>query len=185
MYFLAIVLPKDLNEKVLKYKHIMQQKYNCRVGLKSPAHITLVPPFWMEQNKEQHLLRDIDLISSRYSPFIIVTDNFSAFKLKTIFIALAPNKHLDEVKAATDNFFMNNLFYSIKTDTRSFHPHITIATRDLFKKDFFEIWPWFESQKFFEEWKAEGIAVLRHNKKNWDVIHTSQFKQQDFILEVE
>ncbi|MGZ3924768.1 MAG: hypothetical protein ACXVBJ_13435, partial [Flavisolibacter sp.] len=58
MYFIAIVLPPRLNEKVLKYKTMMLEKYNCKVGLKSPAHITLVPPFWMEEEKEGRLVSD-------------------------------------------------------------------------------------------------------------------------------
>lgn len=175
MYFIAVVLPGKLNEKVLKYKTMMLEKYNCKVGLKSPAHITLVPPFWMEEEKEQQLLQDTDGLSSQFSSFIICTNNFSVFKPKTIFIAMVANKKLDEIKAATDSFFKDSV-YPVKIDTRSFHPHITIATRDLYKKDFYEVWPWFAEKKFVEEWKAGGISVLRHNKKNWDVIHTSQFK---------
>ena len=176
MYFIAIVLPQDLNEKVLKYKNLMFEKYNCKVGLKSPAHITLVPPFWMNEEKEEQLISDINSLSNHLNPFSISTNNFSAFKPKTIFISLVLNDQLNDVKKATDAFFKGNAFYNIKIETRPFHPHITVATRDLFKKSFFEIWPWFAEKKFLEEWTADGISILRHNKKNWDVIYTSQFK---------
>ena len=91
MYFVAIVLPQHLNEKVLRYKQMMFDKYNCKVGLKSPAHITLVPPFWMEDKKEQQLISDIDSLSNHLHPFHISTNNFSAFKPRTIFIAVSPN----------------------------------------------------------------------------------------------
>jgi 2'-5' RNA ligase len=176
MYFIAIVLPPELDEKILKYKTMMFEKYHCKVGLKSPAHITLVPPFWMQDEKEQQLISDINFLSQRFHPFLITTDNFSAFKPRTLFIAVAPNKTLDELKQATDAFFQNNDFYKLKLDSRPFHPHITIATRDLYKKSFFEIWPWFAEKEFLHEWKAEGISLLKHNQKNWDVVFTSQFK---------
>lgn len=177
MYFIALVLPQHLNEKVLKYKQMMLDKYNCKVGLKSPAHITLIPPFWMQDEKEPQLISDIDSASQHLHVFSIATDNFSAFKPRTIFIAVSPTNELNEVKKTTDAVFKNNSFYNIKIDARPFHPHVTIATRDLFKKGFFEIWPWFEEKNFVEQWKCEGISVLRHNKKNWDVIHTSQFSK--------
>ena len=45
MYFNALVLPEQLDKKILTYKSWMADKYNCKVGLKSPAHITIVPPF--------------------------------------------------------------------------------------------------------------------------------------------
>lgn len=179
MYFIALVLPHPLNEKVLKYKQMMLDKYNCKVGLKSPAHITLVPPFWMEEEKkkEEQLIADINSLSNRLHPFSISTNNFSAFRPGIIFIALAPNEELNEVKKATDDLFKNNSFYNIKIETRPFHPHITIAARDLFKKSFYEIWPWFAEKKFVEEWTAEGISILKHNKKNWSVLYTSQFNK--------
>lgn len=180
MYFIAIVLPQDLDQKILKYKNMMFEKYNCKVGLKSPAHITIVPPFWIDEEKEQQLLSDVNALSQNFKPFVIETNNFSTFKPRTIFIAVKHNDQLDAIKKSADEFFKNNSFYNIKIDTRPFHPHITIATRDLFKKDFYEIWPWFEEKKFSEEWLAEGISVLR-NKKNWDVIYTSQFNKVNKI----
>ena len=82
---------------------------------------------------------------------------------------------LESLKETVDMFFKEGRPYKIKIDSRPFHPHITIATRDLFKKTFYEAWPIFEKEKFEEEWLAESLSVLRHNKKNWDVIQTSQF----------
>ena len=155
----------------------MLEKYNCKVGLKSPAHITLVPPFWMQEEKEEQLINDIMLMSNQLQPFNMATHNFSAFKPRTIFIAPKPNEELNKVKKAIDDFFKTNSFYNIKIDARPFHPHITIATRDLYKKSFHEIWPWFAEKEFIAEWIVEGISVLSHNKKNWDVIHTSQFQK--------
>jgi 2'-5' RNA ligase len=176
MYFIAIVLPQPLNEKILSYKNFMLEKFNCKVGLKSPAHITLVPPFWLEEEKEPQLLSEVESLSTGISSFPIATNNFSAFKPRTIFIDVKQSKELSQAKTITDNFFKKKEDSKIKIDHRPFHPHITIATRDLHKKAFHEAWPVFENKKFEEEWMATGISVLRHNKKNWDVIQTSQFK---------
>ena len=64
-----------------------------------------------------------------------------------------------------DDFFRQNPWYKIKIDERPFHPHITIATRDLFKRSFHEAWPIFEKETFEAEWEANALSVLRHNKK--------------------
>ena len=153
----------------------MLERFDCKVGLKSPAHITMVPPFWMEVEKEEVLFKDVHDLCCNNHPFVLNTINFSAFKPRTIFIDLKMGQKLIELKTKTDNFFRNNLKYQIKIDDRPFHPHITIATRDLHKKTFHEAWPLFENKKFLEEWTVEGLSVLRHNKKNWDVINTSRF----------
>jgi 2'-5' RNA ligase len=175
LYFIAIVLPPELDEKILHYKHRMAEKYDCRVGLKSPAHITIIPPFWMEEEKEAQLIADLGQLS-QLQPFPIATANFSAFPPRTIFVALSPNEALNELKKSVDSFFAGHPGYKIETETRGFHPHITIATRDLRKKFFQEAWGFYEDKKFQENWTAEGLSLLRHNKKNWDVVHTSQFK---------
>ena len=175
MYFIAIVLPEELNERILVDKKMMEEKFGCKVGLKSPAHITIVPPFWMEEEKEQRLLEDVKTISSDMHQFPVTTNNFSAFKPRTIFIDVIVDVQLAGVKDSADRFFKDNEFYKIKIDTRPFHPHITIATRDLQKRAFQEAWSLFQQKEFREEWLASGLSVLRHNRRNWEVIYTAYF----------
>lgn len=176
MYFIALVLPPELNEKVLGFKNYMREHFHCKVALKSPAHITLVPPFWMEAEQEEQLIADLDRFSIQ-EPFTLRSNDFSAFKPRTIFVALHPSAALEQLKKSCDDFFASREIYKMKIDTRPFHPHITVATRDLTKKDFHVAWPHFKQKTFSAEWQAEGISLLKHNKKNWDVIHTSQFKK--------
>lgn len=175
MYYLALVLPDELNKEVHKWKQYMLDRYHCRVGLKSPAHITIIPPFWMESNKEEQFLSDVDQLSQHVQPFEVTTNNFSAFKPRTLFIAVAENEQLNQLKKTAEDFFLNHEEYQIEKENRPFHPHITIATRDLHKKDFYEAWPFFEQKKFEVSWLATGLSVLRHNKKNWEVVHTAPF----------
>jgi 2'-5' RNA ligase len=174
MYFVAIVLPEELDRKVLALKQYMYHHYKCSVGLKSPAHITIIPPFWMHPEKEKDFIKTIDLLSAQITSFTIETNGFSAFRPRTIFIALNENPALTDLKTNTTDFFMEKDF-NIKAESRPFHPHITIATRDLYKKDFHEAWNYFQHKNFKAEWEANGLSILHHNKKNWDVIYTSQF----------
>ena len=176
MYFIAHVLPEHLNQRVLVYKQMMLDKFDCKIGLRSPAHITFVPPFWMEDEKETGLLKDLEEISDSVKPFTIATVGFSAFIPRTIFIDIAINKALIEVKSGTDHYFSNKPDYKIKKENRAFHPHITIATRDLYKKAFYEAWSLFENKEFAQQWTASGFSLLRHNTQYWDVIYTSVFK---------
>lgn len=175
MYFIALVLPSSLNEKVLHWKNFMHERYQCKVGLKSPAHITLVPPFWMEEEKETQLFNAVASLADSHNSFTIKAKNFSAFKPRTIFIDIEKTEMLGKLKENVDAFFKLNNSNKAKIEARPFHPHVTIATRDLFKKSFFEAWPVFEKEKFEAEWEADSLSVLRHNKKKWDVIYTSQF----------
>lgn len=173
MYFVAIVLPDELNKEILQWKQYMFDNYNCKVGLKSPAHITLIPPFWMDPQNEQAFISDVDAIAGQLQPFQIHTNNFSSFKPRTIFVDVLKNEQLDALKKTTDTFFQQHNPYGLKIDTRPFHPHITIATRDLFKKDYHAVWPKFAYEEYKRVWEANALSILKHNKKTWDILHTS------------
>jgi 2'-5' RNA ligase len=175
LYFIALVLPDELNEEILVFKNLMAEKWGSKVALKSPAHITLVPPFRMEPGLEENLLRDLDELGKTIAPFSVTTHNFSAFKPRTIFIQPVIHEPLKTLKRKLDTFCKTHAFYGARADTRLFHPHITIATRDLEKQAFAEAWPHFEKQSYNITFGVAGISTLRHNSKNWDVIHTSLF----------
>ena len=165
----------ELNEKILVHKKWMQENYRCRVGLKSPAHITLIAPFWTDPENEGVLKADMQEISNAIIPFTVATNNFSAFRPRTIFVAVEENAELSALKKSTEQFFRTKN-YGMKFESRAFHPHITIATRDLHKKDFAEAWPRFENEKFIEKFKVNGISLMKHNGRSWDVPFTSVFR---------
>lgn len=174
MYFIAVVLPPHLDEKILLYKRWMHEKYGCKVGLKSPAHITLVPPFWTDVEKEEALKKDVETIASSVSSFLVATKNFSAFGPRTLFVAVKEAEALSALKAAVDRFFSSTR-YKTKAETRPFHPHITIATRDLHKAAFAEAWPQFQRKTFEEEFEAKALSLLKHNGRTWEVIFSAGF----------
>ncbi len=152
----------------------MQEKYGCKVGLKSPAHITIVSPFWMEVLKDTELKDDTKTVAKSVSPFSIYANNFSAFAPQTLFIAVKENSRLNELKKSADDLFSTK-DYKLKKDTRPFHPHITIATRDISKAAFAEAWNYFQHKMFEESFDADGLSLLKHNGSKWEVICTANF----------
>src|SRR5688500_1843959 len=176
LYFLAVVLPQELNTEIKAFKNHMLQEWGCRVALKSPAHITIIPPYWMDIALEGSLLQDLAALSDLFAPFTLNLQNFSAFRPKTLFVAVQPSEQLLRLKMAADVLFTNNTQYKAKPDPRSFHPHVTIATRDLHKKSFAEAWQFYEPKHYERAFTANGLSVLRHNQKEWDIIHTALFR---------
>jgi len=175
MYFIAVVAPGEINEKVLKWKNYMKEHFGCLAALRSPAHITLVPPTWMNPELEPSLINSIDEFSKEAEPFPVRIRNFDAFPPRVIFADIVKNTALLTLQKNIVDFLIREDKYPVVKDTRPFHPHITIATRDLYKKAFYEAWEVFKKKTYEAGWIADGISLLRHNKKNWDVIFTSRF----------
>ncbi len=175
MYFIALVAPEDINRQVLKWKHWMKERYQCEVALRSPAHITLIPPFWMKPELETNLASAIDQFSISEKSFRVQLNNFSHFKPRVIFIGVTENHLLVKLKNNLSRFLVNTGMYPLKDDDRPFHPHVTIATRDLRKMVFYEAWEHFKEKRYAAEWMVQHISLLKHNTKNWDIIASSPF----------
>jgi 2'-5' RNA ligase len=175
MYFIAIVAPEEINQQVLKWKNYFKDRYECSVALKSPAHITITPPFWMNEHLENDLINSIREFSVTKTKFGITLQDFAAFKPKVIFADIVKSEVLNDLYQSFSDFIISQNKFPIKKEDRHFHPHVTLATRDLHKKAFQEAWEIFSKKKYEALWIVNGISLLRHNKKNWDVIFTSQF----------
>ncbi|NTS42811.1 hypothetical protein HRG84_18125 [Flavisolibacter sp. BT320] len=122
MYFIAVVLPQAIDEKVLRYKQQMRESYGCKVGLKSPAHVTIIPPYWMEEEKEAALMQDVVSFARDFPPFTLTTANFSAFIPRTIFVAVEENEMLISLKKNADAFF-GGKNYKMKIESRRSPAH--------------------------------------------------------------
>jgi 2'-5' RNA ligase len=176
MYYIALVAPEHINRQVLKWKNYFKDNFGCTVALKSPAHITIIPPFWMNDELEKELITSMMEFSATKNKFEITLKDFSAFKPTVIFIDVVRNEKLNHLHQSFVDFILNKDKFPVHTVDRTFHPHVTLAARDLYKKAFREAWEVFSKKKYGSTWVINGISILRHNKKNWDVIFTSQFE---------
>lgn len=169
MYYIAHVLPSELDALILPMKEELHQRFGCAVGLKSPAHITLIPPFWLVPDKELQLLSDLESLAIASKPFALTTQNFASFAKRTLFIAVEDSQPLHQLKQAAEKLFTGNERYGIQKEQRPFHPHITLATRDIKPHQFTEAWQLYGHQKFEHHWMADTVSLLKHNGKHWDV----------------
>ena len=105
LHFIAIVAPPAIDEQVLVWKKYMEQEYGCKVALRSPAHITLVPPFNMPSEKEKMLGQHLALFSSGEKSFSIQLRDFDSFAPKVIFVnGSALNSNLILLNSTSNRF---------------------------------------------------------------------------------
>lgn len=67
-FFVALVCPRPLQDRVNQLKIWVREQYGCRVPMNSPPHLTLIPPFWFDSQNEPLVLSAMD--SFRYVPGI-------------------------------------------------------------------------------------------------------------------
>lgn len=166
-YFIAIIPPEPHFSEIEKIKSDISQKYDNKSSLRSPAHITLHMPFEMKEEKEANLIQKLSEFKFQTS-FNVSLKNFSCFEPKVIFI--------DVVKNETLTSFQKELVFHIKSnlnvfnqyeDKRAFHPHVTIAFRDLKKENFYLANAEYTTKTFSAEFPVNSFFLLKHTGKVW------------------
>ncbi len=175
MYFIAVLAPESINEQVLQWKYFMRDRFSCVVALKSPAHITLISPFWMDSSLQPQLEASLDSFSSQRKKFPVTVKNFDCFKPRVIFVHVEQSKTLERLKEDLENNLLANSLFPIKKEARAFHPHITLANRDLHKKDFLLAWEHFKNKKYEDSFPVKGISLMKHTGAKWDTAYTATF----------
>ena len=170
MYFVGIVCPGELDKKVHQFKIWMLEHYGCKVALRSPAHITLVPPFWFDESGEDLLLQTLSSFHSDARELVVGLNDFSHFSKRVLFIQILYNNGLNIIKSATELHFRRSLGDIIKLDDRPFTPHITIANRDLKPSDFIKAWEHFSKKSFDDSFHTSHISLLKLGTEKWNVI---------------
>lgn len=167
MYYAAILCPPQVDEKILRFKHWMRDRFGCVAALKSPAHLTLVPPFWLEETREADLLQTLGRFTCDIGEIEIRLEGYSHFNRQVLFVNVKANPSIEELKNQAEDHFIQSFGDIIKKDTRPFHPHVTIATRDLKPGDFEKAWDHFAKKEFNESFSAATISLLKLDHERW------------------
>lgn len=177
MYFLAILCPPEINKKVNGFKLWMKERFGCVVALKSPAHITMVPPFWFAEEREEYLIGLLKSFYSAVPPLAIRLRGFDHFKKRVLFIHVEASEPLAQLKEAVTVFIAGSLNGMVKPETRAFHPHVTIANRDFNPVHFEQAWSYFSTVQFSEDFSASSVSLLKLIDGRWQVIASHQWSE--------
>jgi len=175
LYFLALLAPEKISTRILEWKQYMKLHFGCRNALKSPAHITLVPPFEMEEEKEPELKKAILDFGKGLEPFSVDIKDFGCFEPRVVFAGVLPNDRLSAARKKLEDTLLAPGTFPVKKEERRFHPHMTIASRDLHKRDFKKAWGHFQAMAYEERFTAENISLLKHNGSYWEESYSAAF----------
>ena len=113
-----------------------------------------------------------DFSKTRQS-FNIALRNFNRFDDKVIFVDVELSDILENLWRQLHLQLAEA--YNIKRKRQSYHPHITVAFKDLEKEVFPKAWEYFSTVEFQREFEANHLAILQHNGKSWNVIERFEF----------
>ena len=181
-YFMALVAPEPFQTELMAFKQLIADRYNSRGALRSPAHITLHMPFEWKEEKEDKLTDSLQAFSFKEDLKIDLL-NFSCFEPRVLFVDVKKNKLLIQLQEELVSHVKKNLrLFNQANDMRGFHPHITIAFRDLRKEKFYEALAYFKTQAYNVTFTINSFCLLKHTGKEWLVHKEFDFSKSLSLL---
>ncbi len=175
LYFIALVPGEPLRSQVRSLKQEMALRFGASHALKSPAHITLKMPFRRAEAAEEALTGALQQFASAQEALTIHLSGFNAFPPRVIFLKVVDHDPLVHLHAKLQEHLQKSLGYPVPAKALPFHPHMTIATRDLGEASFHRAWPEYSDRPFEAAFRAESLFLLRHNGKTWDLYREFAF----------
>lgn len=173
-YFLALLPKEPLASDIFQIKKEISAKFNTKGALKSPAHLTLHMPFLWKERNEQRLIQLL-VRATKYSPFNLFLDGFGAFPPRTIYIKNKESAKLRTFHKEFISYTKQNLKLLNTTHNRGFHPHITVAFRDLKKEAFDAAWPVYQQKTYEAKMLVDSFWLLKHDGRQWHPFHEFPF----------
>lgn len=178
-YFIAIVPRSPISEVVTQLQLGLKDKFGTRAALGSPPHITLHMPFLWNEEKEAELAHALSSFADSVSPFNIELRDFGAFPPRVIFINVERTTALADCQHRLQRFCRLNLnLFNADYQDRPYHPHMTLAFRDLRKAAFPAAWLEFQDRSYLADFEAQGISLLKHNGQQWTEESVLPFQQR-------
>jgi 2'-5' RNA ligase len=175
LYFIAILLPGDISAEITAFKQEVADVYNSKKALRVMPHITLKAPFTVNSNEGETVLKWFTNIKTDAEPFGVKLDGFGAFdnaKNPVIFVKPEASNEMavlqKQVIAAFKNQFPG---IPVHFHEEEFHPHITIAYRDLEYAEFEKAWTAFKDREYKAGFVVSDFSLLKHNGERWELVY--------------
>ena len=166
-YFIAIVPPEPVLSHITDIKQNIYQNHGTKGALRSPAHITLHMPFSWEENKEQKLIDCLQEFKSTLS-FNIELNGFDCFEPRVLFINVIQSYELNNLQIQLVKCCKQKLqLFNQVEDMRGFHPHITVAFRDLKKPTFYNLWNDYQHKEFKASFINSSFCLMKQEEQQW------------------
>ena len=166
LFFFAIPLPEELSSEIQLITEEVSSKYRTRKALNSEPHITIVPPFWYPKSKIDVLKNVISHVSKFTWNFLIQLDGYDTFPRNVLFIKVLMSEDLQECHDHTYNCLPKELYFKVKKYP-TYHPHITIAFKDISNEAFAEAKKEYLPLEFSRSFVFENLGLYQHDGKSW------------------
>lgn len=169
-FFIALVPPSDIQERITEIKQYFADRYNSRRALHSPPHITLQIPFEWAAADVPKLEESLKTFAAKRQSIPVTLSGFGAFAPRVIYVDVVKSPELLELQKDLMSYLEANWgIVDRLSQTRPFVPHMTVAFSDLTQENFQTAWLEFQERSLHFEFTAAALTLLLHDGSRWNI----------------
>tara|TARA_R110002051_G_scaffold192151_1_gene260724 strand:+ start:1042 stop:1587 length:546 start_codon:yes stop_codon:yes gene_type:complete len=166
-YFLAFVPEGEYQERVTSLKLEIRDLYHAKYALKSPGHITVKMPFVYNEAKEDKLLTKLGDFASAFNPMKMEIKGVKTFGKRVIYLGVEAGQDLYDFQNELKTFCKRELNLVDELSDRNYHPHMTIAFKDIKKDQFQNILQHSAKVSLNQELFEKNLVLLKRVNGVW------------------
>lgn len=168
LYSIALVPPKTIRDEILGFQLLAEKKFDSKITLRSPVHITLVPPFKASDDELKLIVKKVALcLKNNHRPIQTVITGFYHFSNRVIMLEVSKSKALEvlftDIMLTCSQITLNNSY-------TKFVPHVTIANRDLSPEIFDKAYEYFSHIPYSRNFISDELAIFHFSQGKWSAI---------------
>lgn len=170
----GIILEGEINNFMREVELLLFNKFNLQKGLCQPPHITIKPPFKVEElSPYKNYLEEL---CKKIKPFEVELKDFGSFEKKVIYLAVKKNQRLQDIYETIYLDIKNK--YNPKLAREEMIFHATLAYDDLDEETFRKAYEYLR-ENFQPEFKFTidkiGLFSQLPDESGWIVIKEKSF----------
>ena len=174
---IAILPPEPVFSEVRKEQEFIATTWGPEHALRTPPHITIIPPISVESNDIGLLYGMADMIAYSESPFKMQLRDYGSFKPKVIFINPIISNELNELYELWHQALLAKMPRVLdKYPERTYHPHITLAHKDVTREQYDKIWKYYTRKEYRVAFPVNNFCILEYKTKEWVIEKQYSFR---------
>ena len=146
-HFIGVLLPEDLTLTLQDCHRYMNEAYGCKSGHGTPIHVTLVPPFRLQED-------------------YTTEEPVRSIEKEVLPQGLGFSAHIENFDACPG---------CTKKNQRPFQPHATISNRDIPAGVTTEALQVMNELNLVEDFPVDNITIFERRGSKWESVYVSYF----------
>ncbi|MGB3495403.1 MAG: 2'-5' RNA ligase family protein [Elainellaceae cyanobacterium] len=178
-FFVALMLSPEAHTFAQQTIRDLKARHQTRTAKAAP-HLTLQAPFRWPMADVGMLEMAIASMAETLPPVPIHLSGFGSFPPRVIYINVEKTRALLHVQAQLAQQLQKlpqaPQATELKPERRAFSPHVTVASRNIDRKTFHQIWEELKGEPVEFRYECDRLTLLIYDSSGWSIHSEFQLK---------